>query len=197
MHTHCLADYMVHVERGDWTKVGELMSASACKLLAIGAQVLVCPDNTIHQAFDTMGQGSSVPWLHIADVVLASARERGIRRLGVLGTKFLMEGPVYQQACARNRILCVTPNEAVRASINAIIFNELVNGIFTEKSRIFFHEVIDDLKRSDCDGVVLGCTEIPLIVDVDRSSLPTFDSTRLLARAALKWVTEASNGKRS
>ncbi|MCX6126360.1 MAG: amino acid racemase [Proteobacteria bacterium] len=194
MHTHSLADYMIYVKAGDWAKVGELILSSAQKLQKIGAQVLICPDNTIHEALDTFRAESPLPWLHIAEVVVANAKERGVARLGILGTKHLMEGPVYRDACARTVIQCAIPSETDRKAINGIIFDELVNGVFTEQSRKFFHDRIDDLKRSGCDGVVLGCTEIPLIVDSSKASLPTFDSTRLLARAALKWSQERQNG---
>ncbi len=194
MHTHSLADYMVHVKEGDWVKVGELMLSSAQNLQKIGAEVLICPDNTVHEALDFIREASPLPWLHIADVVVANAKDRGIARLEILGTKYLMEGPVYRNACAKAGIQYSIPNETDRKAINDIIFEELVNGVFTEQSRKFFHDRIDDLKRSGCDGVVLGCTEIPLIVDFNKSSLPTFDSTRLLARAALKWAQEKQNG---
>lgn len=193
MHTHCLADYMMHVEKSDWSSVAELMASSAQKLQAVGADVLVCPDNTIHQAFELARQQVAIPWLHIADVVVGSAKQQGICRLGILGTKYLMEGPVYREACLRAGIESIIPNEDRRRTINAIIFDELVNGVITESSKRFFHYLIDDLKAAGCDGVVLGCTEIPLIVDPVQSSLPTFDSTRLLARAALTWAKERHN----
>jgi len=188
LHGHCLADYMHFIERDDWRGVATLMLSSAEKLARIGAGILLCPDNTIHQAFEHVRPHSPRPWLHIADVVVAQAQRDGIRRLGVLGTKYLMEGPVYRESCARAGLESVTPDPAERLEINRIIFDELVKGVLSDDSRRFLHRVIDHLKRRGCDGVVLGCTEIPLLVEPASSTLPAFDSTRLLARAALAWA---------
>jgi aspartate racemase len=190
MHTHCLADYMTFIHRDDWQGVANLMLSSAEKLARIGADILLCPDNTIHQAFEHVRPHTPRPWLHIADVVVARARIDGVRHLGVLGTKYLMEGPVYREACARAEIEFLIPDRHVRLEINRIIFDELVKGVLKEESRRFFHRAIDDLKERGCDGVVLGCTEIPLIVQPESAALPTFDSTRLLARAGLAWAAE-------
>jgi aspartate racemase len=186
MHTHPLAEYMVHVNAGDWPAVGELMLSSARKLAAIGARFAICPDNTIHQAFDHVAAASPIPWLHIAEAVAAEAEARGFKTLAITGTKFLMTGPVYPDVLRRHGIAWRIPNELDRERINAIIFSELVNGIFTEKSRLFFNEVIQRMKDQGCDAVILGCTEIPLLVDPSDCPLPVLDSTRLLARAALK-----------
>jgi aspartate racemase len=186
MHTHPLAEYMVHINAGDWPAVGELMLSSAKKLASIGARFAICPDNTIHQAFDRVAAASPIPWLHIAEAVAEEAKARGFKTLAITGTKFLMTGPVYPDVLRRHGIACQIPGEAERERINAIIFSELVNGIFTEESRLYFNEVIRRMKEQGCDAVVLGCTEIPLLVDPDDCPLPTLDSTRLLARAALK-----------
>lgn len=185
MHTHPLGEYMTHIHAGDWDAVAELMLSSAGKLADIGAELAVCPDNTIHQAFDLVASRSPVPWLHIADSVAANARARGFDKLGVTGTGFLMTGPVYANALKRVDISCEIPDRDDRERIDSIIFRELVNGIFEESSRLFFNEVIQSLKGRGCQAVVLGCTEIPLLVRADDCPLPVLDSTRLLARAAL------------
>jgi aspartate racemase len=185
MHTHPLANYMVHVRAGAWDDVAELMVSSARKLASIGADFAICPDNTVHQAFDLVAAQSPIPWLHIADAVARDAEARGLRTLAVTGTKYLMTGPVYRDALRKAGIECRIPDETDRQWIDDVIFNELVNGVFTDAARSRFNAIVASMKRDGCDGVVLGCTEIPLLVDPGDCPLPTLDSTRLLARAAL------------
>jgi aspartate racemase len=186
MHTYALAEYMEPVYRGDWTAVGELMLASAHKLARAGASFLICPDNTIHQALPYVEPRSPLPWLHIADVVAQQALERGFRRVGVTGTRYLVESEVYPERLTARGLEYVRPSAADRDEINRIIFDELVNGIFRPEAVATFQRVIGRMKADGCDAVVLGCTEIPLLVDDTNSPLPTLDSTRLLARAALR-----------
>lgn len=185
MHTHPLAEYMVHVRAGNWEGVAELLLSSVRKLASIGAEFAICPDNTHHQAFDLAVPRSPIPWLHIAEVVGEEARARGFSRLGITGTKYLMTGPVYPERLSKQGISCVIPDPEDRERINTIIFKELVNAVFKESSRLCFNEVIEKLKGQGCDAVVLGCTEIPLLVNPNDCPLPILDSTRLLARAAL------------
>jgi aspartate racemase len=181
-----MAEHMRHIARDDWEGVGELLLASAEKVAGAGAAFAICPDNTCHQAFPYMLPKSPIPWLHIAEVVTDEARRRGFRRLGILGTKYLMESSVYTDAASQRDIDCEIPETADRERINNIIFKELVNGIFPEESRLYFNEVMEKLQARGCDAAVLGCTEIPLIVRPDDAPLPTLDSTRLLAKAALR-----------
>ena len=191
MHTHPLGEYMVGIRAGDWRSVADLMLSSTNKLQACGVDFALCPDNTIHQSYDLVSAESPIPWIHIADSVAAAAKQAGLSCLGITGTKYLMTGPVYPETLKKSEIDCKIPNAAQREKIDDIIFNELVYGDIREESRLYFNEVIQDLKEQGCDGVVLGCTEIPLIVRPDDCPLPTFDSTRLLARAALqKAVTD-------
>jgi len=186
MHTHALAEYMVPIRKGDWENVADLMLSSTQKVSQIGAEFAICPDNTIHEAFDFVKEKSPIPWLHIAEAVAIKAQKEGFRQLAILGTKYLMGGPVYPGTLEKFNITCQIPDEKDRERIDAIIFTELVNGIFTENSRLYFNEVIQNLKTRGCDAAVLGCTEIPLIVDPRDCPLPVLDSTRLLARAAIK-----------
>jgi aspartate racemase len=186
MHTFPLSEYMARIRKDQWREVAGLMIASARKLAQVGAEFAICPDNTIHQAFEWVARESPLPWLHIARVVAGEAAGRGFARLGVLGTRYLMEGSVYPEALEQYGIASEIPIESDRERINAIIFGELVNGVFSDASRLYFNEVIEKLKKRGCDAVVLGCTEIPLIVRTEEVSLPTLDSTRSLARAALK-----------
>lgn len=186
MNSMPMAEHMSHVRANDWEAVASLMAQSAHKVAKAGADFAICPDNTYHQAFKFLIPQSPIPWLHIAGAVAAEAKRSGYARLGILGTKYLVESSVYPEALAELGIEREIPDQADREKINEIIFKELVNGIFPETSRLFFNEVTEKLKTRGCDAVVLGCTEIPLIVRPDDCPLPTLDSTRLLARAALK-----------
>jgi len=186
MHTHSLADYMTRIYRNDWQAVGDLMLASANKLAAVGADFLICPDNTIHQAFRFVAPRSPVPWLHIAEVVADQAAARGFRRIGLTGTRWLVESDVYPDVFTARTLAYVRPTPEEREEINRIIMEELVCGVFTSQAIGYFQQVIGRMQRDGCDAVVLGCTEIPLIMNDANSPLPTLDSTRLLARAALR-----------
>jgi len=186
MHTHALGEYVIHIRVGNWAEVAKLMLSSARKLAAVGADFAICPDNTIHQAFRLATQESPIPWLHIAEGVVHEARARNFSHLAILGTKYLMTGPVYPEKLSEFGMRWEIPDEEDRERIDGIIFKELVNGIFREPSRLYLNEVIQKLKNRGCDAAVLGCTEIPLLVDPADCPLPTLDSTRLLARAALK-----------
>ena len=190
MHTHSLGEYMTFIRSYDWQGVAELMLSSAEKLSKTGADFLICPDNTIHHAFDYVAAQSPLPWLDIADEVAKVAQSQGFRKLAVTGTKYTMEGSVYQTKLPAAGFQYRVPNAEERARIDQIIMDELVNGIFTNESRAYFQQVIGKLKDEGCDAVVLGCTEIPLIVDDSISPLPTLDSTRILARAALRRALE-------
>lgn len=185
LHNHSLAEYMNCVYRSDWPAVGELMLDSAQKLATIGVDFLVCPDNTIHQALPYLEQRSPVPWLHIAEVVARCASDLGYRRLGLTGTKYLVASEVYPDKLGACGIDYMRPNTGECEEIDRIIMDELVYGIFKPQSVAYFEQVIGSLKEHGCDAVVLGCTEIPLIISDGNSPLPTLDSTRLLARAAL------------
>ena len=185
LHGASLADYVDCLDRGDLQGVADLMLASARKLHAAGAQLLVCPDNTIHQAMDLVRPASPLPWLHIAEVVAAEARARGFRRLGILGTRWLVQSEVYPDALAAQGLDWERPSDAERDELGRLIMDELVKGVFRPGTVARFLEVIAALQARGCDAVVLGCTEIPLIVSDANSPLPTLDSTRLLARAAL------------
>ena len=190
MHTNPFSQYMAGIQSGDWDQVGKLMLTSAQKVARAGADFAICPDNTIHQAFESVVRKSPIPWLHIAETVGGEAQRLGFKHVGILGTKFLMTGPVYPDILRKFSIVCEIPDENDRERINEIIFRELLYGKFHESTRLYFNEVISRFKQRDCEAVVLGCTEIPLIVDPNDCPLPTLDSTRLLARAALKKAFE-------
>ncbi len=186
MHTHPLGEYMIHIRSGDWSGVAQLMLSSVNKLAEIGAELAICPDNTIHEAIDQVIAKSPIPWLHIAEVVALEAQSRKFKNLAVIGTKYLMTGPVYPAVLTKYGLDFRIPDESDRIHIDTIIFEEPVNGIIKEESRHYMNDVVRKLKSSGCDAVILGCTEIPLLVKLDDCPLPTLDSSCLLARAALK-----------
>jgi aspartate racemase len=185
MHTHPLATYVDCLDRGDWEGVGQLMLSSATKLAAAGADFLICPDNTIHRAFSHVAPRSPLPWLHIAEVVAVEAARRGFRRVGLTGTRWLVDSDVYPEQLAAHAIACVRPSPSERDETHRIIMDELVYGVLKSAGIEYYQQVIGRMSDQGCDAVILGCTEIPLIVNDANSPLPTLDSTRLLARAAL------------
>jgi aspartate racemase len=190
MHTPSLAEYVAFLERDDWQGVGELMLASAEKLARIGADFLICPDNTIHRAFSYLEPRSPLPFLHIAEVTAAEAARRGFRRVGVVGTRWLVESEVYPEKLAARGIGHMRPNAAEGGEINRIIMDELTYGVLKPEAVDEFRRVFTRMKAEGCDAAALACTEIPLIMNDDNSPLPTLDTTRLLAQAALRRATE-------
>ena len=189
LHTYSLGVYMERVYQGDWEGVGALMLRSAEKLAQCGADFLICPDNTIHQAMPFVVNRSPLPWLHIAGVVADEAASRGYRRIGLLGTRWLVESEVYPEQLAARGLDFIRPTPDEREAINRIIMNELVYGVFRPEAVTEHQRAIRRMKDEGCDAVVLGCTEIPLIISNQNSPLPVLDSTRLLARAALRRAT--------
>ena len=186
LHGHSLADYVRYIERDDWPGVAALMLDSARKLAAAGAQFLICPDNTIHQAMPWVETASPLPWLHIARVVAEQAVACGYRRLGLTGTRWLIESEVYPQQLAAHGLEWVRPGIAERAELNRLIMDELVCGVFRPTATTHLQAVARQLREQGCDALVLGCTELPLVLSDANSPLPTLDSTRLLARAAVR-----------
>lgn len=195
LHTHSLADYVERLDRGDRAGVAQLMLSSAHKLARAGADFLICPDNTIHQALPFVLPHSPLPWLHIAEVVAAEAASRGYSQLGITGTRWLVDSEVYPEKIEAQGLAWLRPTEVERDAINRIIMDELVQSRFTPQAIATFQRVMHRMKAEGCDAVVLGCTEIPLIMNDGNSPLPTLDSTRLLARAALRRAVTGASGK--
>ncbi|MDR6288999.1 aspartate racemase [Inquilinus ginsengisoli] len=192
MHTPSLADYVACLERGDRQGVAALMLDSAARLARAGADFLICPDNTIHQAMPDVLPRSPLPWLHIAEVVADEAVARGFRRLGVTGTRWLVDSEVYPDKLTAVGLEFLRPTDAERDETNRIIMDELVYGVLKPEAVAAFQRVIGRMKDQGCDAVILGCTEIPLIMNDGNSPLPTLDSTRLLARAALRRAVQGA-----
>jgi aspartate racemase len=181
-----LARSMAAWDDGEYTSIRAILSESVRRLAAAGADFFVCPDNTAHMALEEPGEDLALPGLHIAEVVAERAVGDGRVRVGVLGTRYLMDGPLYPRAFAAHGIAAELPDPSDRDVINKIIFTELVNGVLTTSSRQEYVRVIEQLAARGCDAVALVCTEIPLLITPETSPLPTLDSTRLLARAGFE-----------
>ncbi|MGE0313327.1 MAG: aspartate/glutamate racemase family protein [Lautropia sp.] len=190
MHTPSFAAYVRLLEQGDIEGVGALMLDSAHRLSSAGADFLICPDNTIHQALPFVLPRTPLPWLHIAAVVAGEASHRGYRRVGLMGTRWLVDSEVYPAHLTGAGVECIRPTPDDRDAVARVIMDELVRGVSTPDGVATLQRVIDRLERAGCDAVVLGCTELPIVLDDANSSLPTLDSTRLLARAALRRAVE-------
>jgi aspartate racemase len=187
MHGHSLRAYIDALDAGDLDAVALLMLDSARKLAKAGAGFLICPDNTIHQALHLVSPKSPLPWISIADAVTKAAHQRRLKKLALLGTRWLVASEVYPKALAARGIACVRPGDAERDAISAHIVEDMVRGRFTPEALADCQRVITRLREEDgCDGVVLGCTELPLLLNDANCPLPLLDSTRLLARAALE-----------
>ncbi len=184
----CIAmgEWMPAFDRGDYEGVAQFMLRETDIVAKAGAQFAICPDNSAHRALQYVTPKSPIPWLHIAEEVAKAAVHAGYRHAALLGTRFTMTGPVYPEMFDKYALKISTPAQADQKMVDDIIFQELVKGIFTEDSRLRYNEVISRMKARGCDSVILGCTEIPLLVRSDDCPLPTLDSTRLLARAAVQ-----------
>ncbi len=190
VHTHSLSQYMYYIEKDDWDGVASLMISSAKKLAEMGADFAICPDNTVHMSFEEVVNQSPIPLISITETVAKECESKKYKKVGVLGTKYTMQGHVYRNELSKFKIEMIVPDKNDQEIINSIIFDELVSGKITKSSSKRMIEIIQKLKESGCDAVILGCTEIPLVVNSKNSPLPVIDSTRLLARKALEYSLE-------
>jgi len=172
-------------EKDDHAAVGRFLTEGVLAVYDGGADFFVCPDNTAHIVFEKIVGDLPLPGLHIAEVVCHEISKQGYKHVGLLGTRWTMTGPVYRATLEKRDCELLVPNEPTREQLNTAIFNELCNGIFNKSTTDLFLDAIEDLKSRGAECVILGCTEIPLIVTPQNSSLPTFDSTRLLAKYAV------------
>jgi aspartate racemase len=173
-------------ERGDNEELRDFFMEDAKKLAAAGADFFVLPDNTAHIAMESPGDAFPIPGLHIGEVVAEQAAKDGRSKVGILGTKYTMNGPVYPGAFGRREMGWAVPSAEDQKLVNDVIFDELCLGTIRDESRDAYLRIIEGLKQDGCDAVALVCTEIPLLVTPDVSPLPTLDSTRLLAKAAIE-----------
>jgi aspartate racemase len=173
---------------GDWDAAAEILAAAACGLAAAGAEGLLLATNTMHKVAGAVEEASGLEVLHIADATAAAVRAQGLTRVGLLATSFTMEDPFYVERLARHGIEAIVPDPAGRADVHRIIYDELVRDVVRPESRQRYREVMADLVADGAGGMILGCTEVGLLVGPDDTSVPTFDTCRLHASAAVDWM---------
>lgn len=176
---------------GDHVAVAEALTTGVQQVADAGADFYICPDNTAHIVLEDIASDLPIPGLHIAEVVCRTATANKWGKVGLLGTMWTMRGTVYADALRRHGLESLVPDAEMQERIHEAIFEELCQGVFREPTTRLFLDSVDDLRRRGAECVILGCTEIPLIVTPGNSSLPLLDSTRLLAKYA---VREAVNG---
>jgi len=181
------ADIAQRQRAGDWEGMALVLSEAARQLEATGAQCLLIGTNTMHLLAEQVQAATDVPLIHIAEVTADAIEAQRLDTVALLGTRFTMEQPFYIAHLARRGIRCLVPEEAERIEIHRIIFEELCLGQISETSRVWLTQCIAKLKTRGAQGVVLGCTELPLIVRPIDSVLPTFDTTALHALAAVEF----------
>jgi aspartate racemase len=191
MHTYPLSRYMDKIFRMDWDGVASLMVSSIKKLAALEVDFIICPDNTVHRSFNQVVKDSPLPLLSITEVVSHECYVKGYHKVGVLGTKYTMQGSIYQDVLSKYQIEMMVPDESDQERINTIILNELIYGKIKDSSLTGMITIIQKMKELGCDAVILGCTEIPLVINSENSPLPIIDSTRLLASKALEYSLSA------
>ena len=179
-------------ETGDYQSVATFLTQGVQQAADAGADFYVCPDNTAHIVLEQFAADLPLPGLHIADVVCREIGAHGFKRVGLVGTRWTMTGPVYAKALEKRGLELLIPEESTREELNAAIFDELCRGVFTTSTTGRFLAAIDALRLRGAECVILGCTEIPLIVTQDNAPVPVLDSTRLLAKRA---VLEAVSGQ--
>lgn len=188
IHTPSFKRYMDFLHMEDWEGVASLLKDSIARVVSSGAEFAIIPDNTVHRVFEEVSLRAPVPLISIAEVVAEECETRGYRTVGVLGTNWIMRGPVYPQVLRKRGIRTIVPEEAGREIVNSVIFNDLVPGSVKESSTSAIIGEIERLEERGCEAVILGCTEIPIIINSENSPIPIIDSTRLLARKALQYA---------
>ena len=193
LHSLSFGEYCRFLQQGNWPAIAQLLSRTCDILVAAGADFIICPDNTVHEALSHRDLQTTLPWLHISETVAREAESQHFKRLAILGTKYLMEGPVYNEQLSPLGLQAITPTLEERIHINSMIFDRLVFNRVIEQDRLDLLSIIRRMETEEnCDAVVLGCTELPLILNDQISPLPTLDSTRLLARAAIREATAST-----
>ena len=174
------------MEREDWDSIEAGLAEGLRALGAAGADFAVIATNTMHNLYDRLEKSSPIPLLSLVDATAEEVKRRGIRRVGLIGTRFAMNKPFYREGLKRHGIEVVVPDERDQAYIGRVIFEELSFGVLREESRRGSLEIIGRLHERGAEGVILGCTEIPLLVKQEHTRIPVFDTTTIHAEAALQ-----------
>lgn len=186
LHNEPFEDYVHAALKADWHKVGELLRRSADLLAGAGAEFCISPDNLMQNAVHLAEVGCKIPWLSMTDVVAEAVAKDNRKRVGLIGTKLVMFGSAYQTHLGLRGVELFVPSEEEASDVDAIIFRELVKGVVRPASRQRLVDIIWRLADRGCEGVILGCTEAPLVVTAETAPLPVYDSTTLLAEAAVR-----------
>ncbi|MGW6532699.1 aspartate/glutamate racemase family protein [Streptomyces venezuelae] len=170
---------------GEWERAGDVLAAAGKGVEAAGADLVLICTNTMHKVADQVQAALSVPLLHLGDATAEAVRRAGITRVGLLGTAFTMEQDFYRDRLAAHGLDVLVPDEAGRGLVHRVIYQELCLGVVREESRAAYQEVIHSLIDGGAQGVILGCTEIELLIGQEHSPVPVFPTTRLHAEAAV------------
>nr|WKF56478.1 Putative racemase YgeA [Paraburkholderia busanensis] len=186
------ADVEALQRAGDWDALGQQMADAARRLERGGADVVMLATNTMHRVYEAIEQAIDVPFLHIADPTGQALRAAGVERVGLLGTRYTMEQTFYTGRLREGHGLeTLVPDEAERADVHRIIYDELCHGNVRDESRAVYQRVIEGLAARGAQAVILGCTEITLLIKPEDSALPVFDTTALHAQAAVEWAIDS------
>ena len=196
LHSVNFAEIEALQRSGDWATAGRLLARAGAGLKAAGAEGLLIATNTMHKLADAIEAGSGLRLIHIVDATALALRDAGVTRAGLLATRYTMEQDFYRQRLARHGIETLVPAPESRAEVHRVIFEELCRGQVLPASRQRYQAVVGELAAAGAQGVILGCTEISLLLDPQEarawSPVPLFDSTRLHAEAALDWMLAAA-----
>jgi len=191
MHSVDFAEIEKLQSAGDWAKLTKKMINIAQKIELVGADIILICANTMHQMAPEVQANIEIPLLHIADTAAEKIEAESLKKVGLLGTKYVMEGSFYKNKIEDNYdIEVIIPDSKSREDVHRIIYQELVSGIFKNESRLRFIEIIESLKEKGAEGIILGCTEIPLLIKAKDSSLPIFNTTELHAKKAIQFALD-------
>lgn len=188
MHSVNFAEIVALQAQGNWQQAGVLLADSAQKLAQMGAEGLVLATNTMHKVADVIQAAVEIPLLHVVDATAAAIHAQGLDKVGLLGTRFTMSDGFYTQRMRELGIATVLPNEAQQAEIHRVIFEELCCNRFTDTAKRYYQQVVEDLQAQGAQGVILGCTEIGLLLQAQDCALPVWDSAVIHAMAAVEWI---------
>lgn len=176
--------------QGDWDEMGAIMASSAKRLQAAGAQGLLIATNTMHKVVDDVQAATNLPIIHIADVTATAIKLKGLTKIALLGTQFTMTQDFYKQRLIDAGLQVLIPDKDAQQEIHRVINEELCQGQFLDSSRQYYSQVIQDLANEGAEGVILGCTEIGLLIKQEDSSIPVFDTTAIHAAAAVEFLLD-------
>lgn len=188
MHSVNFAEIAALQAQGNWQQAGVLLADSAQKLAQMGVEGLVLATNTMHKVADVIQAAVEIPLLHVVDATAAAIHAQGLDKVGLLGTRFTMSDGFYTQRMREFGIATVLPNEAQQAEIHRVIFEELCCNRFTDTAKRYYQQVVGDLQAQGAQGVILGCTEIGLLLQAQDCALPVWDSAVIHALAAVEWI---------